>query len=219
MAQAAAAFGGIEQAQRGETASIGLLIGSRYYRCMLETIPFGTRLSVEARLALARRRGFRRLQLRVERARPAYRRVHAQGLSPARHPAVPAQAGDRRWLTPSSSPDRAAASAAPSRCGSPRPDSRWSLHGRASSPALDATLADLTAAGASAARVLHFDVTDRDAAAAALSADIGAHGAYYGVVCNAGIARDGAFPGADGRGLGPGDRHQPGWFLQRHAAA
>ncbi|MEO8062543.1 MAG: hypothetical protein ABI821_07325 [Pseudomonadota bacterium] len=52
MAQAAAAFGGIEQAQRGERASIGLLIGSRYYRCMLETIPFGTRLIVEARLAL-----------------------------------------------------------------------------------------------------------------------------------------------------------------------
>src|SRR4051812_43381075 len=52
MAQTAAAFGGIEQAQRGEAASIGLLIGSRYYRCMLETIPFDTRLVVEARLAL-----------------------------------------------------------------------------------------------------------------------------------------------------------------------
>jgi len=52
MAQAAAAFAGIERAQRGEQASIGLLIGSRYYRCMLETIPFGTRLIVEARLAL-----------------------------------------------------------------------------------------------------------------------------------------------------------------------
>jgi predicted hotdog family 3-hydroxylacyl-ACP dehydratase len=52
MAQAAAAFGGIEQAQRGEQASIGLLIGSRYYRCMQQLIPFGTRLIVEARLAL-----------------------------------------------------------------------------------------------------------------------------------------------------------------------
>jgi 3-oxoacyl-[acyl-carrier protein] reductase len=71
------------------------------------------------------------------------------------------------------------------------------IHGRASSPALDATLAALTSAGASA-RVLHFDVTDRNAAAAALSADIGAHGAYYGVVCNAGIARDGAFPALTG---------------------
>ncbi|MEO8062542.1 MAG: 3-ketoacyl-ACP reductase FabG2 [Pseudomonadota bacterium] len=71
------------------------------------------------------------------------------------------------------------------------------LHGRASSSALDATFADLTSAGASA-RVLHFDVTDRAAAAAVLTADIGAHGAYYGVVCNAGIARDGAFPALTG---------------------
>jgi 3-oxoacyl-[acyl-carrier protein] reductase len=71
------------------------------------------------------------------------------------------------------------------------------IHGRTSSPALDATLADLTAAGAPA-RILHFDVTDRAGAAAALSADIAAHGAYYGVVCNAGIARDGAFPALTG---------------------
>jgi 3-oxoacyl-[acyl-carrier protein] reductase len=44
------------------------------------------------------------------------------------------------------------------------------------------------------ARVLMFDVADREAARAALEADVEANGAYYGVVCNAGIARDGAFP-------------------------
>jgi 3-oxoacyl-[acyl-carrier protein] reductase len=44
------------------------------------------------------------------------------------------------------------------------------------------------------ARVLVFDVADRAACAQALAADIEAHGAYYGVVCNAGIARDAAFP-------------------------
>lgn len=44
------------------------------------------------------------------------------------------------------------------------------------------------------ARLLTFDVSDRAAAADALEADIAAHGAYYGVVCNAGIASDGAFP-------------------------
>jgi 3-oxoacyl-[acyl-carrier protein] reductase len=49
-----------------------------------------------------------------------------------------------------------------------------------------------------AARCLHFDVTDRAAAATALAADIAAHGAYYGVVCNAGIARDAAFPAMSG---------------------
>jgi len=71
------------------------------------------------------------------------------------------------------------------------------LHGRAPSPALEETAAACVAAGAST-RALHFDVADRDAAAAALSADVTAHGAYYGVVCNAGIARDAAFPAMSG---------------------
>jgi 3-oxoacyl-[acyl-carrier protein] reductase len=44
------------------------------------------------------------------------------------------------------------------------------------------------------ARVLRFDVSDRAATAAALDADVTAHGAYYGVVLNAGLTRDGAFP-------------------------
>ena len=48
------------------------------------------------------------------------------------------------------------------------------------------------------ARVLSFDVADRDAASTALLADVEAHGAYYGVVCNAGIARDNAFPAMSG---------------------
>ena len=48
------------------------------------------------------------------------------------------------------------------------------------------------------ARCLQFDVSQRDAVAAALTADMEAHGAYYGVVCNAGIARDAAFPAMSG---------------------
>ena len=48
------------------------------------------------------------------------------------------------------------------------------------------------------ARTLAFDVSDRAATAAALNADVEAHGAYYGVVCNAGIARDNAFPAMSG---------------------
>jgi 3-oxoacyl-[acyl-carrier protein] reductase len=44
------------------------------------------------------------------------------------------------------------------------------------------------------ARVLEFDVCDRAACAAALAADVAAHGAYYGVVCNAGAAADAVFP-------------------------
>ena len=48
------------------------------------------------------------------------------------------------------------------------------------------------------ARVLAFDVADRAAARAALEDDMARHGAYYGVVCNAGIARDNAFPAMSG---------------------
>jgi 3-oxoacyl-[acyl-carrier protein] reductase len=48
------------------------------------------------------------------------------------------------------------------------------------------------------ARCLQFDVADRDACAAALAADVAAHGAYYGLVCNAGLARDAAFPAMSG---------------------
>lgn len=44
------------------------------------------------------------------------------------------------------------------------------------------------------ARILQFDVADRGQCRKILEADIDSHGAYYGVVCNAGIIRDGAFP-------------------------
>jgi 3-oxoacyl-[acyl-carrier protein] reductase len=43
-------------------------------------------------------------------------------------------------------------------------------------------------------RVLQFDIGQRADAAQILKADIAEHGCYYGVVCNAGIARDNAFP-------------------------
>lgn len=45
-----------------------------------------------------------------------------------------------------------------------------------------------------AARILCFDVADRAAARAALESDIAEHGCYYGVVCNAGVNHDTAFP-------------------------
>jgi 3-oxoacyl-[acyl-carrier protein] reductase len=42
--------------------------------------------------------------------------------------------------------------------------------------------------------ILRFDVRERAAVRQALDGDVGTHGAYYGVVLNAGIARDNAFP-------------------------
>ncbi|MDB5904650.1 MAG: 3-oxoacyl-(acyl-carrier-protein) reductase [Betaproteobacteria bacterium] len=44
------------------------------------------------------------------------------------------------------------------------------------------------------ADVLAFDVTDRAATRTCLEQQVQAHGAYYGIVCNAGITRDNAFP-------------------------
>ncbi len=55
------------------------------------------------------------------------------------------------------------------------------------------TLADITNAGG-VGRTLQFDVADREATRTAIENDIAEHGAYYGVVNNAGITRDGAFP-------------------------
>lgn len=48
------------------------------------------------------------------------------------------------------------------------------------------------------ARVLQFDISDREQCREVIEADIEANGAYYGVVCNAGIARDNAFPAIPG---------------------
>ncbi|MEW7847786.1 3-oxoacyl-ACP reductase FabG [Massilia aurea] len=61
----------------------------------------------------------------------------------------------------------------------------------------DAVAAEIVATGG-AARVLQFDIGQRDATAAALLADIDLHGCYYGVVANAGVARDTAFPAMTG---------------------
>lgn len=44
------------------------------------------------------------------------------------------------------------------------------------------------------ADILQFDVADRAAARTQLEAAIERNGAWYGVVCNAGLTRDGAFP-------------------------
>ena len=55
------------------------------------------------------------------------------------------------------------------------------------------TVSTITAAGANA-RTLQFDIADREHVREVLEADIEQHGAYYGVVCNAGISSDAAFP-------------------------
>ena len=68
------------------------------------------------------------------------------------------------------------------------------VHGRKPSAEVNALLAELREFN-TAPRALFFDVADRAAAAAALTADIEAHGIYWGVVLNAGINRDGPLAG------------------------
>jgi 3-oxoacyl-[acyl-carrier protein] reductase len=68
------------------------------------------------------------------------------------------------------------------------------VHCRSRREEADAVVAEIVAKGRDA-RVVQFDISDRAASAAALEADVAEHGAYYGVVCNAGLTRDGAFPG------------------------
>jgi 3-oxoacyl-[acyl-carrier protein] reductase len=48
------------------------------------------------------------------------------------------------------------------------------------------------------ARVLQFDISNRAMCRDILEADVEQYGAYYGVVCNAGVARDNAFPAIPG---------------------
>lgn len=71
------------------------------------------------------------------------------------------------------------------------------LHCRSRVDEAKAVQAEIVALGR-VARILTFDVSDRTAARTMLEADVEAHGAYYGVVCNAGIARDTAFPAMTG---------------------
>jgi 3-oxoacyl-[acyl-carrier protein] reductase len=67
------------------------------------------------------------------------------------------------------------------------------VHCHVKRDAADAVAKAIQEAGGRA-QVLQFDVGDREQAAAALTANIEVHGAFYGVVCNAGNHRDNAFP-------------------------
>jgi 3-oxoacyl-[acyl-carrier protein] reductase len=71
------------------------------------------------------------------------------------------------------------------------------VHCRSKRAEADAVAAEIAALGRRS-RVLQFDVVDRALCAELLNRDIEANGAYYGVVCNAGLAYDTAFPAMTG---------------------
>jgi 3-oxoacyl-[acyl-carrier protein] reductase len=71
------------------------------------------------------------------------------------------------------------------------------LHCRSQRAEADAVAQAIVLMGR-AARVLQFDISERNATSSVLLADIEQHGCYYGIVCNAGVARDNAFPAMSG---------------------
>ena len=71
------------------------------------------------------------------------------------------------------------------------------LHYNKNADAANATLNDVVATGGTG-KLIAFDISNRDETMAAINADIDENGAYYGVICNAGINADAPFPAMDG---------------------
>lgn len=67
------------------------------------------------------------------------------------------------------------------------------VHYRQSEKEAAAVLQEITSHGG-AARMLRFDISNTEECKSAITQDIEAHGVYYGVICNAGIAVDNPFP-------------------------
>lgn len=70
-------------------------------------------------------------------------------------------------------------------------------HYHSDQAAADAVAESVQQSGAGA-RVLQFDIADRETCGAVIADDMENHGPYYGVVCNAGIHDDNAFPAMTG---------------------
>ncbi len=71
------------------------------------------------------------------------------------------------------------------------------LHCRSQKAQAENVIIEIEQLGQSA-RLLQFDIADRAQCAEQLNQDIEMYGAYYGVVCNAGITADNAFPALTG---------------------
>ena len=71
------------------------------------------------------------------------------------------------------------------------------LHYNSNAAAANETLDAVKSLGANA-RLLCFDIANREQTTDVISADIAQHGAYWGVICNAGINSDAPFPAIEG---------------------
>ena len=71
------------------------------------------------------------------------------------------------------------------------------LHYNSNTDAAKETLKTVQSIGAKA-RLLCFDISNREQTRNIINADIAEHGAYWGVICNAGINKDAPFPAIEG---------------------
>lgn len=71
------------------------------------------------------------------------------------------------------------------------------LHYNKNMVAAEQTLNDVIGSGG-CGKIISFDISNRQETAKAITNDINENGAYYGVVCNAGINADAPFPAIDG---------------------
>jgi 3-oxoacyl-[acyl-carrier protein] reductase len=71
------------------------------------------------------------------------------------------------------------------------------VHCRSGVSEAEAVIDSISKLGAKAS-LLQFDIADRQSARDAINNDVEKKGAFYGVVCNAGVTRDNAFPSISG---------------------
>lgn len=71
------------------------------------------------------------------------------------------------------------------------------LHYNSNKKAAQETLGSVKSFGVNA-RLLSFDISNREQTSEVINADIVANGAYWGVICNAGINKDAPFPAIEG---------------------
>ena len=185
MAQACGVFAGLQARARGEPVRVGFLLGTRRYLASRPWFADGETLEVTARLVL-RDGPMAVFDCRISAGAGAGERA----ADPLTNPIRARRAGmSRRILVTGASKGIGRAIAA--RLGAD--GFAVAAHYHSDAAGAEAALAAIRADGGSGT-TLGFDIADRAACRAALEADIAAHGAYYGVVLNAGITRDAAFP-------------------------
>ena len=202
MAQAVAAWAGCQARMHGRRVALGFLLGTRRYACAWTSFPPGLRLRVDVERSLHAESGIglfechlRHAGTRLAHARlTVYQPPDAAAFLPIPRPIrrkrhrFDAMDTTTILITGSSRGIGHAIALALARAGHD-----IVIHCRNRREQAESAARDVVALGRRA-RILQFDVGQRDATRVALEADITAHGAYYGVVLNAGLARDGAFP-------------------------